>query len=136
MVKKLAVNDGFVWVDDIDFEYLNQFNWINNGNGYYKRYGDYKNGKQENIYLHREITQAPPNMVVDHIDGNKKNNTRANLRICTQSENLKNSKSRGKGYFFDKGKGKWRVMLKGKHIAYCTTEGEAIELVRGLRKEW
>jgi len=94
MVKKLVVNGGFVWVDNIDFEYLSQ------------------------------------------IDGNKKNNTRANLRVCTQSENLKNSKLRGKGYFFDKGKGKWRVMFKGKHVAYCTTEEEAIKLVRGTRKGW
>nr|WP_263441032.1 HNH endonuclease [Klebsiella michiganensis] len=33
---------------------------------------------------------ARPHDVVDHIDGNKLNCTRSNLRICTQADNTKN----------------------------------------------
>ena len=38
--------------------------------------------------IHRLIMQPPKGMVVDHIDGDGLNNTRANLRICTHRENL------------------------------------------------
>jgi hypothetical protein len=37
--------------------------------------------------MHRVLLNVPPGMVADHIDGNGLNNTRANLRVCTQAEN-------------------------------------------------
>lgn len=40
--------------------------------------------------LHRVLLGAPCGMVVDHIDGDGLNNTRANLRICTHAENMRN----------------------------------------------
>lgn len=42
------------------------------------------------VRMHRQIMEPPPHLVVDHIDGNGLNNTRANLRICTDGENLGN----------------------------------------------
>lgn len=47
------------------------------------------NGTQ--TYLHRLIAGAPRGMVVDHIDGNSRNCTRSNLRICTQQQNMRNN---------------------------------------------
>lgn len=49
------------------------------------------------IRLHRYITDCPDGMVVDHINGDTKDNRMSNLRIITQSENLKNRMS-----YFDK----------------------------------
>lgn len=43
------------------------------------------------LYLHRLI--LPGCEMVDHIDGNVLNNTRANLRPCTASENMRNRKA-------------------------------------------
>lgn len=43
-------------------------------------------------YLHREITNAPSDKVVDHINGDPSDNRRENLRVCTQAENLRNKK--------------------------------------------
>jgi|GEM_PF-4429345 len=40
------------------------------------------------ILMHRLIMQPPHGMVIDHIDGDGLNNSRANLRICSHRENL------------------------------------------------
>ena len=42
--------------------------------------------------LHRYLMINDEYMVVDHIDGNSKNNRRYNLRVCKQEDNHKNRK--------------------------------------------
>lgn len=60
------------------------------------------------IYLHRLIMGAPQGMVVDHIDRNGLNNTRANLRVVSQAGNLWNTAGRGEVPY----KGVWRKRAK------------------------
>lgn len=43
-----------------------------------------------NVRLHRYILDAPQGRVVDHINGDGLDNRRKNIRLCTQSENLRN----------------------------------------------
>ena len=67
------------------------------------------------IYIHRFLTQARPWEVVDHDDRNPLNNQRANLVVCSQSENLaKRPSPRGDGYrgvYFEKRGGRWRAQI-------------------------
>ena len=62
--------------------------------------------------------EIPNGMQVDHIDGNKKNNSVDNLRLCHRHENQRNSKlpshntSGVKGVSFVKRSSKWRARLK------------------------
>lgn len=90
-MKQIPLTQGlFAIVDDEDFERLNTYKWhvSSRGNISYAA----RKVMDKNIYMHREVLGSPNNMVVDHIDGNGLNNSRLNLRSCTQSENIKNSK--------------------------------------------
>lgn len=45
------------------------------------------------IKLHNFLMNPPDGYIVDHIDGNPKNNRRSNLRICSVVDNAKNKKN-------------------------------------------
>lgn len=92
-MKEIKASRGAIFlVDDEDFEYLNQFSWTLNSCNYAGRYSD---GRF--ITMHRLIMGNPKGKQVDHIDGNRFNNQRSNLRICTQSQNCMNRKATTKG---------------------------------------
>lgn len=44
------------------------------------------------VYLHRLIMQPAAGFVVDHINGNKLDNRRSNLRVCRQQMNIANKR--------------------------------------------
>ena len=113
---KLTQNQ-YTIVDDKDYEKAFKFKWCYN-NGYAMRNESRKIGKKT-ILLHRFLMNPPSNMSVDHINGNRLDNRRQNLRICSHRENLynqsgnksKKSKSIYKGVFWDTGRNKWLAMI-------------------------
>ena len=68
--------------------------------------------------IHKILMNPPEGYVVDHIDGNPLNNTRANMRLVTTSQNSCNKKiglantSGYKGVCFDKKRNKWVAQIK------------------------
>lgn len=70
-------------VDDDDFEWLNQWKW---------RFDIYavRELRGKPLYMHRIILQTPIGMQTDHINGDKLDNRRENLRICSASQNKQN----------------------------------------------
>lgn len=50
--------------------------------------------RKKNLFLHRLIMGASPGQSIDHINGDKLDNRRSNLRFCTTTQNLQNSKKR------------------------------------------
>lgn len=83
--------------------------------------------KGDTYYVHNVVWElfnedVPENHVIDHIDTDKSNNSINNLRLCTVSENNRNTKLRKnnklgvKGLFWDKHNSCWRgtVTLDGK----------------------
>lgn len=67
--------------------------------------------------MHREILSPSSKKHVDHINGNKLDNRRKNLRICTPSQNMMNTKKRKDncsgttGVSFIKDSKKWRAYI-------------------------
>jgi len=49
---------------------------------------------KKTVRLHRLILNAPPGLVVDHINGNALDNRRCNLRLTSQANNNKNARKR------------------------------------------
>ncbi|MBI5954393.1 MAG: HNH endonuclease [Chloroflexi bacterium] len=95
-MKQIPLTQGkFALVDDNDFDFLSQWKWYakKDGNNFYAvRNGSKKNTPREHIRMHKVVLNASDNVVVDHIDRDGLNNTRANLRICTKSKNTRNHK--------------------------------------------
>lgn len=102
---------GYALVDDGDFEWLNQWEW-SISHGYARRVVNNKP-----VYMHRVILCPPRNKQTDHIDGNKLNNQRKNLRACTNSQNNRNkgfqsnNKSGVIGVCWGTREQKWRAEL-------------------------
>lgn len=73
-------------ISDEDKTKVSKYQWRKDkSTGYWYTYSHNKK-----LYLHRCITNNNTNKPTDHIDGNKDNNTRENLRICTRALNARN----------------------------------------------
>lgn len=97
--------------------------WRINTNGYVIS-DSWDGKKQHGIRLHRWILDYNGNLDIDHINGNRLDNRKDNLRICTRSQNLMNKDNSGAntsgkiGVVFDKSRRKWaaRIKINSKHI--------------------
>lgn len=143
-MKTIPLTQGkYALVDEYGFTLVGDYNWHA-----YKRKGSHvwyarrntSRPKRKTVLMHRVIIGAKEGETLDHKNGNGLDNRRANLRICTRSEQQLNCRSSSKygfrGIGFSpksKKESKWyaHVKVKGKHIAlgsYAT----AIEAARAL----
>jgi HNH endonuclease len=89
MTGKLGQGE-FALVDDEDFEELSKYKW-HLTSGYATRYKRGKTRRSSRVYwMHRIINKTPENFDTDHINGNRLDNRRANLRTVNRSENAFN----------------------------------------------
>lgn len=99
-------------VDATDYDCLNEQNWSMNAG-----YAAFRDGNRC-VLMHRLLLNFPEGMEIDHINGNRLDNRRANLRICSHMENLanrgknSNNTSGFKGVTFDKKKKLYVAQLK------------------------
>ncbi len=78
-----------ILVDDSDYEWLSKFTWYIDSIGYARRHLRV-DGKYTKIRMHQEIMNTPSRHDTDHTNGNRLDNRRCNLRVCTRSENSSN----------------------------------------------
>ena len=72
-------------IDDEDWEKVKKYSWCLSSWGYAK-----SGSGGKTTYLHRLLTDFPQGMEVDHINGDRLDNRKINLRICTRAQNQRN----------------------------------------------
>lgn len=104
--------------DECDIDKVEAYSWFINRYGY-----PAVKHKGKTILFHRLITDAPKGIDVDHLNGNRFDNRRCNLRLATRSQNMMNrvyakGKSGHRNVFWQSGCNMWEV---------CTTQnGEKV----------
>lgn len=108
----LVKNKGICLVDNDSFDLLKGKNWCLSSRGYAQCS---ENGKT--IFMHRLILNPDGKLHVDHINGNKLDNRKINLRICSHAENIRNrgkhkkKSSKFKGVWFFVRAKKWKASI-------------------------
>ena len=147
-MKKIPLSKGHVAiVDDEDYEAVNRYKWFANVAGGGRVYaarrlylgGGRKNAKRATLYMHRFLMEPADDMDVDHINGNSLDNRRANMRVCTRSENILNSaNARGKGVWHCQTTGRWAARMSHdgeRHfLGRYDTEAEARAAITAARR--
>lgn len=117
-------NNVFAKVDNEDFERVCNINWCLSNKSY--AIND-KHGR-----MHRFIMNAPKSMFVDHINHDKLDNRKSNLRLCTKAQNEMNKKKRDgkytskfKGVHFDTYTNMWFCKVANIYSKKFKTEEEA-----------
>jgi hypothetical protein len=119
--RRIPLTQGkFARVDPEDYAELARHKWCaaRQGNSWYAVRSEA--GRQ--LRMHRVIANAPPHLVVDHIDHDGLNNVKRNLRPCTKEQNAHNQRpqqgrsSKYKGVCWCKRERKWysRIQYQGR----------------------
>ena len=122
-------------VDDEDYKHLSRYKWCF-ANGYAVRANQRVNGKiQKKLSMHRVILNAPDGVPVDHINRNRLDNRKSNLRLCDSHVNNANASIRSdntsgcRGVSWNKNNNAWvaRIQIRGhrKLLGYFKTFEEA-----------
>lgn len=95
-------------VSSADLLLVRQWKWYLNPKGYAQN--------SKGVFLHRLIAETPRGLVTDHINRNKLDNRRSNLRTVSNRANLlngglsKNNTSGVTGVTWHKNESKWRAV--------------------------
>lgn len=138
---------GQILVDSDDFEWARLCHWTLNASGYAAR--RIRNGAQQrSVLLHREILGLVDGdyLVADHINRNKLDCRRSNLRVVTRAQNnqnrdaYRNGRSRFRGVSWDGRRECWRATAQvngeWKQIGRFATEEAAGAAAADWRREY
>lgn len=132
----LDIRGVVILLDDEDIELVSRYKWWISPQGYACTHIRRENGTRRTIGMHRLILGDPNMPAIDHINRNKLDNRKCNLRACSDSENSRNKKivngktSAYRGVSFKRGK--WQVVIRVngvlKWLGYHKTEKEAAKI--------
>lgn len=141
--REIAISGGTLIVDCLDVELVLSwpYSWFVDSQGYCAAHHERKG----TVRIHRVLMGFPP-FAIDHIDRNRLNNRRSNLRVCTNAQNQANRvalphSSRFKGVTLQRRTGRYeaQIVSKGRKIhlgTFATEEDAAKAYDAAARNEW
>ena len=144
MKQILVGKDKYAIVDDKNYNKLKDYKWYFH-NGYAQRQ-DYSKRHGYYIFMHWDIIGKPPKgLLMDHLNGNRLDNQRNNLRICTYSQNSLNRHTpdgkpiliEGKGWHKKRKRFQAQIYMNGKkkHLGFFKSEIEAKNIYESYFKK-
>lgn len=144
-VKRIYVSkDKFALVDEEYYYELNYWFW-HLVDGYAARTRTQTDkGIGRRIWMHRVVADTPKGMETDHINHNRLDNRRCNLRIVTTRQNQLNQKKKNKsgyiGVYWHKHARKWasNIHFKGKtiHLGYSHNALELSKIYEAASRKY
>lgn len=117
-VLQLAATEFFFDLEDLPL--IESRSWYRDKDGYLVSCY-YFNGRRRFVRFHRIVMKAKPGQFVDHINKDRADNRKQNLRCCNRSENARNrglystNTSGVTGVFYDKEREKWVASITYNH---------------------
>jgi hypothetical protein len=123
-------------VDDEDYSVVSRYKWCIHPKGYASAR---VNGKA--MFLHRFIMNPPAWKQIDHINHDKLDNRKSNLRVCTNLENHRNMPKPHHyvGVSINPGATRkiWRARLSNRWLGTFETQEEALAArLKAEKKLW
>lgn len=112
-------------VDADDFWDLADYDWYVTAGGYAFRNTSTDKTINRPVYMHRQILQTPIGFETDHVNGDKLDNRRANLRVCTRQQNTWNRRKLSTRETLSPYKGVWVDGFAW--IAQITVDGQLVK---------
>ena len=142
-MKQIKTKHNIVLVDDEDYDFLAQYNWHLSADGYARRNSNKRDPNwidkmhRYTIWMHRVILdihqiEIPQGFEVDHINGQRLDNQKSNLRVVTHRQNMMNGHAikgsvKYRGVSAKDGKFQASIRVDGKqvYLGFCSTALEA-----------
>lgn len=122
-------------IDLDDWNTVQNYTWRFNTNGYAR------SGSTNSIYLHQLIINPQDKLFIDHINGNRLDNRKSNLRVCTDQQNKMNHKKQENntsgcsGVVYRKDTNKWTVRIQVNYKIINLGCYESLEEAIKVRKQ-
>lgn len=129
VIVKCSNSDEVFVVDLDDIDMISPYTWRETPSGYICT-----TMNKHTVLLHRFIMDVDDEYQIDHIDRDKKNNRKNNLRICTPKINArnkglyKNNKSGYSGVYFDEKLNKWIVKISNIFVGSFDSKDDAVKI--------
>lgn len=135
----------YVKVDASEYDRLMQWHWSRTAQGYAQRAVRLDDGRRSVILMHRELLGLVPGdgLVGDHVNGNRQDNRRVNLRILDLITSAQNVPARGgtsqyRGVHWEPRRRKWIAQSKAYGATYYhggyDDEAEAARVADAFRR--